>query len=382
MIEQGGRGGVADYTGDLVGALADVGVDVELGTACDHQIQLASTVGVRPVFRYVRTGAPLRDWARRVGVSRLVNGLAYLLAVLRLLPAAHRARVVHFQSGEFPPLLAIAFVAMRTAGAAIVFTPHNTFDRGVGWGRAHALCQRLAARVVVHAQADLPQLTAAGAAKAVVIPHGEYGSLAARAGRGDRAATRERLGIPRDAPVALVFGQLRPDKGIADVLAAARRLPELHVLFAGADTGAGQLLRDELASGRLTGRLHVSEGFQPLEDAAHWFAAADVCVLAYRVASQSGVLLLSYAFETPVVVYPVGGLPEAVVDGVTGWITPSADVDALVDSLGSVISGGPAECRRRGSAAAIMAQDRFGWATIARETAATYAAAAAAHRGA
>ena len=57
---------------------------------------------------------------------------------------------------------------------------------------------------------------------------------------------------------------------------------------------------------------------------AELFAATDTVALPYRAASQSGVLLLAYGFARPVIVYPVGGLLEAVIDGETGWICARA----------------------------------------------------------
>ena len=95
-------------------------------------------------------------------------------------------------------------------------------------------------------------------------------------------------------------------------------------------------------------------------------------MLPYRVASQSGVLLLAYGFHRPVVVYPVGGLPESVLDGETGWVCTSGDVDGLAGALADVIAAGWPECRRRGEAGARLAEERFAWPAIARRTAALY----------
>ena len=109
-----------------------------------------------------------------------------------------------------------------------------------------------------------------------------------------------------------------------------------------------------------------------MREAAELFAATDMVVLPYRAASQSGVLLLAYGFKRPVIVYPVGGLPEAVLDGETGWICARADVDALGDALAAAADAGWAECRRRGDAGAALAEERFAWPTIARRTGEVY----------
>jgi len=69
-----------------------------------------------------------------------------------------------------------------------------------------------------------------------------------------------------------------------------------------------------------------------------------------------------------VIVYPVGGLVESVIDGETGWVCSRAHVDALVDALAASIDAGPAECLRRGEAGARLAEERFAWPAIARRT--------------
>jgi glycosyltransferase involved in cell wall biosynthesis len=109
-----------------------------------------------------------------------------------------------------------------------------------------------------------------------------------------------------------------------------------------------------------------------MSETARLFAATDTVALPYKESSQSGVLLLAYGFHRPVIVYPVGGLPEAVIDGETGWICASPDVDALVDALSSSIQAGAQECLRRGERGAQLADERYSWEAIAKLTAALY----------
>lgn len=368
MIEQGGRGGVADYTAELARALDAAGVEVELATATDHVLALPASVAVRAVFPYLRGGTRRRDALRRAKGQWPYNALGYLLAHLRLLGAARRADVVHVQGGHFPPLVLLAFSLLRLTGTPLVWTPHNTFERGgAAWlARVRRALERFPARVIVHARADVPALLPATRGRAVVIPHGEYGALAAAGGEPPaRDEARDRLGLPAGATVVLCFGQLRPDKGIDDVLAAAREVDGVHVVLAGEDLGAAAAVRPG-------DRATVRAGFQTLEDAAVLFGAADVAALAYRRASASGVLLLAYGFATPVVAYPVGGLPEVVRDGETGWLCAAADVGALVAALRAVVAAGPEEAARRGAAAQRFAREELAWDRIAGRTRALY----------
>ncbi len=372
MVEQGGRGGVADYTADLTRALAAEGWQITLATAADHRYQPVSGVTVQRVFHYVRGHSAAARAARRLRLGRIVNGLRFLLAVPRLVRLSRRAEIVHTQGWEYDPAGLVAVVCLRLAGASIVQTLHNTFDRGRRRDRTHAWLARLTARTIVHTEADRARVPSTAAGRIDVIPHGEYGGLARSGGSADRDAARVRLGIAADAAVVLMFGQLRMDKGLDQLLDAAARVPRLQVLIGGHDDGALAAASAQLSSPQLAGRVTVREGFLDMREAAELFAAADAVALPYAAASQSGVLLLAYGFHRPVIVYPVGGLPEAVIDGETGWICARADVDALTDALADVAGAGWAECRRRGEAGARLAEERFAWPVIARRTSEVY----------
>jgi glycosyltransferase involved in cell wall biosynthesis len=372
MIEQGGRGGVGDYTGQLVGGLAREGWSVALATSDDHLYPSIDGVVVHPVFHYMRDDSPLRRALRRCGLGPLVNGLHFLRSLPRLVRLAARADIVHTQGWEIPEIGLVALVCMRFAGASIVQTLHGIVERSGRLERTRRLLTRvsgrLSARTIVHTQADLALLPRDVRERAVVIAHGEYGSLARTGGSVEREAARGALAIPLDAPVTLMFGQLRADKGLGDLVQALWRLPALNLLIGGQDLGALAEISEELERPELAGRVIVREGFLDMSEAAQLFAAADTVALPYQAASQSGVLLLAYGFHRPVIVYPVGGLVEAVIDGETGWICSRPDVESLVEALADSIAAGRSECLRRGEQGAKLADERFSWPAIARRT--------------
>jgi glycosyltransferase involved in cell wall biosynthesis len=372
MIEQGGRGGVADYTEELTRALAAEGWQVVLATAEDHRYRPASGVTIHPLFHYVRGRTRLARAVRRAGLGPIANGLRFLLAIPPLVALGRKADLAHSQGWEFAPLGLVAIACLRLAGVPVVQTSHNTFERGRAFDRTHAWLARLAARTIVHTEADLARVPSTADGRVAVIPHGEYGALARSGGSADRDAARAQLGIAPEAPVTLLFGRLRMDKGLGDLLAALPRLPRLHLLIGGEEDGALAAASAQLADPALAARVTVREGYLDMRAAATLFAATDTVVLPYPVASQSGVLLLAYGFHRPVVAYPVGGLGEAVLDGETGWICSRPDVDALVSALGAAIEAGWSECRRRGEAGAKLAEERFAWPAIARRTGEVY----------
>jgi glycosyltransferase involved in cell wall biosynthesis len=368
MIEQGGRGGVADYTAQLVSALAADGWQIALATAGDHLYQPTRGVEIHQVFHYVRGHTQLGRAIRRLGLGTIVNGLLFLVAIPRLVLLSRRADLIHTQGWEFAPLGVVAIICMRLAGGTVVQTAHNTFERGRPLERTHRMLARLTVRTIVHTEADLERVPSQANGRVVVIPHGEYGGLARTGGMADREVARASLGIAPEAPVTLLFGQLRLDKGLGDLLTALLRVPRLQLLIGGQEEGALAAARTQLESFELAGRVTVREGYLDMREAAQLFAATDTVALPYAVASQSGVLLLAYGFHRPVLVYPVGGLVEAVIDGETGWICRRSDVDGLVAALTASVEAGWPECKRRGEAGARLADERFAWPKIARRT--------------
>jgi glycosyltransferase involved in cell wall biosynthesis len=374
LVEEVGLGGLAEYTDELARALAEAGCEVALATGRDHGSAATAAVTVHRLFPYIRANSRLGRLARRTRLARPLNGATHLAGYCAVAALARGCDVIHVQGEEWPPLAAIRALLLRATGRPVVYTPHNTFDRGTrSHPRAHRLIRRCAARIVVHSEYDRRALPAAAARKAVVIPHGEYGGLARRGGLdADAEAVRSEFGIGHNQLAVLLFGQLRRDKGVRDLLTAAAEVEDVHVMLAGEDRGALGDAADMLDDRRLRGRVLVMPGFAPDELVSRLFAAADVVALPYPQASASGVLLLAYGYGRPVVGYPVGGLPEYILDGQTGWLCERADAAALTEGLRTIRAAGREECRTRGEQARRFSRDRFGWDSIARQTVALY----------
>src|SRR4051812_4974817 len=100
MLEQGGRGGVADYTGALVTALAAEGRPVELVTAADSRIPVPDAgVAEHRAVPYFRPPSAWRRAVRNARLGPVMNVLGSLVAVPRVGALGRRARLVHVQGG-------------------------------------------------------------------------------------------------------------------------------------------------------------------------------------------------------------------------------------------------------------------------------------------
>lgn len=66
--------------------------------------------------------------------------------------------------------------------------------------------------------------------------------------------------------------------------------------------------------------IDITDGHIPIGEVEKFFAASDLVVLPYESATQSGVIQVAYSFDKPVLATRVGGLPDVVLDGETGYL--------------------------------------------------------------
>jgi glycosyltransferase involved in cell wall biosynthesis len=99
--------------------------------------------------------------------------------------------------------------------------------------------------------------------------------------------------------------------------------------------------------------------------------ASDAVVLP-SVHEQFGqVLVEGMACGLPCIAVDAHGPATIVDDGVTGWLVPPDDCDALRDALVEVVNSGD-ERRRRGEAAYEVARERYSWPALVEKLAAVY----------
>ncbi|MEO5618976.1 MAG: glycosyltransferase, partial [Candidatus Eisenbacteria bacterium] len=144
-------------------------------------------------------------------------------------------------------------------------------------------------------------------------------------GRVTRESARAALGIAPETEVALFFGYVRHYKGLDVLLDAwprvrARRPVELVVAGEFYEDAAPYRVQVAAAGGPPAVRL--LDRYLPDAEVETVFRAADVVVLPYRSATQSGVTHVAYALGLPVITTDVGGLAETVTPGDTGLVAP------------------------------------------------------------
>jgi glycosyltransferase involved in cell wall biosynthesis len=161
---------------------------------------------------------------------------------------------------------------------------------------------------------------------------------------------------PDDPPHVLFVGRLSEEKGVLELLEAARGLPLVVV-----------------GDGPLRGRVPEAIGFVPRGELGEYLDRAAVVVCPSRREGYGVVAREAMAHGRPVVASNVGGLPEAVVDGETGLLVPPHDPAALRMALERLV--GDAELRARlGAAGRNRVRERFSREVAATATLAAYEA--------
>jgi len=147
---------------------------------------------------------------------------------------------------------------------------------------------------------------------------------------------RTRLNLADDEKVLLFFGYVRAYKGLHHLIAA---LPEVlsempvRLLIAGEFYEDEEKYIQQIKELGLEQAILLKTDYIPNEEVGLYFTAADVTVLPYLSATQSGIIQIAYNFDKPVITTDVGGLPEVIEPGKTGFIVPAADNHALAQAI-------------------------------------------------
>jgi len=246
--------------------------------------------------------------------------------------------VIHYQGAHLWFDLALPFLRRYP----LVFTIHDfkphpgdrLSEKTPHWVEMFA--RRRADELIVHTQylreivlQNLPGIRG----KVSVIPHIQIGEeLSSAASKGEEH-------------LVLFFGRIWEYKGLEFLIRAepliTARVPDARILIAGQGEDFSRYARMMVHPDRFI----VHNEFISEDRAADYFRRASVVVLPYIEASQSGVIPMAYSAAKPVVATSVGGLPEMVEDGSTGYLVAPRDAAQLADAVTRLLLD--AQLRRR-----------------------------------
>jgi glycosyltransferase involved in cell wall biosynthesis len=200
-------------------------------------------------------------------------------------------------------------------------------------------------------------------AEYTVIQHPLYSHFGAKM---ERSKAEDLLGLESGMKNILFFGLIRTYKGLDILLEAFGMLPEgYQLIIAGEPYGSFekyQQIMDRLPN---KDKIHVSLKYIKDSEVSKYFSAADLAVLPYRSATQSGISSVSYHFEVPMIVTDVGGLKETIGDRGTGIVSPEGTPEAIRDEILRYFNSN--ETATRCIENIRKEKERLSWKTFARK---------------
>lgn len=157
----------------------------------------------------------------------------------------------------------------------------------------------------------------------------------------DIETQKQAWGIPLEAPVMLIIGRIAPNKRFDLSIEALARLKrqDIHLLMAGSDQGKTELsdsLIDLAKERKVDRRVHLVKDFKNLALA---YAVSDLVLFPTqhietygRISAEAG------AMGRITIATTIGAVPELIVEGKTGFLTPPGDLNALVVAIEKILA--------------------------------------------
>jgi len=349
-------------------------VDLTVGGAEDHLLSLARNLDrarflpvVCCIGRKGTIGAEIEAAGVRVeelGKLRKGGFNREIVPLLRALIRRERIDLVH--AHMYHANLYGRLAAFRE-GVPAVISVHNTYVRPKILRRV--LNRWLARRtpfILAGSEAirdDIARYDRVPPGKIRVVPYGvdveKFDSVLSR------EEARGKLGLPGDRFLVGTVGRLEEQKGQKYLIDAAGRLSrdgrKVTLLIVGSGREEDRLRDQAVREGIGDAVLFLGTR----RDLPELFRAMDVFAFPSLWEGFPIALLSAMAAGLPVIVTPVGGVPEVVKDGVNGLIVPAGDPAALAEAIWNAHEN-PVGASVLGRAAAATIRDRYSHRTTAR----------------
>lgn len=303
---------------------------------------------IEPILLLPRDG-PIVPELQRLGLRYLISGspteptdlLAFARSLLRttLLFRREKVRLVHFNNRPWRPAEAIAAKLLGIPILVHFHVVNEAVSPAMRWARA-----AIAVSSFVGNNSQPPSLP-----KYVIRNPVDLSRFAGG------HPLRHAFAISEDQIVVSFVGQIRDIKGVQDFIAMARLIdaPSVVFLIAGEcrdpRTFAGAYSQDDLQT-MIGGdaRIRYIGYIDRVEDV---YASSDIVVVPSRWQEPLGLIAIEAgACRKPVIATRVGGLPEIIEDGLTGYLVETQSPAALADAVRHLIAN-PEQRTQMGEAA-------------------------------
>lgn len=352
------KGGIAHYTDLLCRALREDGNEVQLYS---FKFQYPKLLYKKPQKDMKSSGFGTNDADFCI---HTLNPFNWIKVAGRIKKQKPELIILQWWHPYFAPCFWSTCKLLRRE--KILFVCHNVFpherfplDRlltkwTLGCGRYFITQSKMDARDLLSVKHD---------AVYRVTPHPTYGMFC-RQGMSMQKA-REQLQIDQGQRVLLFFGFVRKYKGLQYLLEAMKLLKERDFkvqLWVVGDFGEDKdEYVEQIRTFEIGDQVQMVQGYVPDDEVEKYFAASDLVVLPYLSATQSGIVQIAFGFEKPVLVTEVGGLPDVVTNGKTGYVVEPRSAEMIAEAIMDYYINN----RREAFVSQIEKEkDRFSWKTF------------------
>lgn len=324
------RGGIAQSNANLYLSFSHLGYETQAYTFTRQYPDLLFPGKSQYVTEQDETAAAVE--ARQLLDS--LNPLTYLKTAKAIRAFQPDLLILRFWMPFFAPSLGTVAGRLRKQGTTVISIIDNAFPHEQRPGDnllTHYFLNRLDGAVVMSqaVQDDLQRIKPSLPTQ--YHPHPVYDHFGALL---PRSTAQERLKLDPAKKTLLFFGLVRSYKGLDLLLEAFKELPDdYQLVVAGEVYGDEAPYREQLANHPAAERAHLYLRYVDDQEVPLFYSAADLNVLPYRSATQSGIMAVALHFEVPVVATDTGGLREVVEDADIGLIAPSAASTALAQTI-------------------------------------------------
>ena len=328
------KGGISHYTGLLCRAIGKKH-NVEM---ISYKMQYPKLLFKREQRDYANDTFKTEDTEFLINTANPFNIAGVANRIISMRP---EKVIIQWWHPYFAPCYRILTGKLKRAGIPVTYICHNVFphERFPLDKKLTRMALANAQKYILHAQGEVDDLLSIKPdADYRVMVHPTYSAF--NFDNLDKRTAREQLGVGEEERIMLFFGFVREYKGLKHLINAVGILKEEHpdevlpVLFIVGDFDGNKDEYLELIEKLGVGSdIVIKDGYVPDKEVEKYFSAADLVVLPYESATQSGIVQIAYGFRKPVIVTKVGGLPEVVEDDITGLVVEPFDDKALAQAI-------------------------------------------------
>ncbi len=321
------RGGIAQFSGSLFKALE-----------ADNHVKAFNFTLQYPAFLFPGETqfVTAEDKAEPISSERLLNSIqpfSYLKTARKINQFEPDVYISNYWMSFFGP--SMGFVAKKmnknTKRIAILHNviPHEKRFYDTAFNRY--FLNNHDAFVVLSSAVKNDLLTLKPNAKVLQLEHPIYSHFGEKI---TQETAVEKLKLNPRKKTILFFGIIRDYKGLDVLLTAFSMLSEEYqIIIAGECYGSFEKYASQINDLGIRDRTHVFNRYIPDHEVSTFFSAADVCILPYKSATQSGITAIAHHFCVPLITTNVGGLKEANMDGENGIVVAEPKPELFADAI-------------------------------------------------